>query len=304
MRVTQLRQADLNLLVVFAVLAEERSVSRTAARLFISQPAVSRALQRLRDTFDDDLLVRTPAGYETTPKGQRLAAELSLMLPRLDRLLSGERFDPMREEASFRIGATEQATHVLGPPLCREHLPLESQVSFELVPWHDGLFDALAHGSIDMLFYGDDGHVPDHLSREVLFDTQFVCVVDAKSRHRKRLTLAQYVAARHIGVGILGGRQTHLEQRLAAIGEHRRFAIRVPYIGAAIRSVVGTDLVATVPERMAREAAKSAAVRVVGAPRELGTMRYLMIWHPRVESDAAHTWLRETMRAVGRSLEN
>src|ERR1700745_3615062 len=89
MRVTQLRQADLNLLIVFTVLAEERNVTRAAARLFLSQPAVSRALQRLRDTFHDDLLIRTANGYEPTPKGQRLLQELATMLPRLDRLMAG-----------------------------------------------------------------------------------------------------------------------------------------------------------------------------------------------------------------------
>ncbi len=94
MRVTQLRQADLNLLVVFSVLAEERNVSRAAKRLLLSQPAVSRALQRMRDTFHDDLLVRTAKGYEPTPQGERVLQELEVMLPRLDRLISGSTFDP------------------------------------------------------------------------------------------------------------------------------------------------------------------------------------------------------------------
>ena len=103
MRLTQLRQADLNLLVVFAVFAEERNVSRTAERLLLSQPAVSRALQRLRETFHDDLFVRSSAGYELTPQGQHLLEELESMLPRLDRLLSGSNFDPSAEQTSFRI---------------------------------------------------------------------------------------------------------------------------------------------------------------------------------------------------------
>jgi DNA-binding transcriptional LysR family regulator len=97
-RTTHLRQADLNLLVVFTVLAEERNVTRTAARLLLSQPAVSRALQRLRDMFHDDLLVRSSSGYEPTPKGQRLVHELETSLPCLDRLLSGSDFDPAGEE--------------------------------------------------------------------------------------------------------------------------------------------------------------------------------------------------------------
>jgi DNA-binding transcriptional LysR family regulator len=89
MRIMHLRQADLNLLVVFTALAEERNVTRAAARLLLSQPAVSRALQRLRGMLHDDLLIRTSSGYEPTPKGQRLLQELALTLPRLDRFLSG-----------------------------------------------------------------------------------------------------------------------------------------------------------------------------------------------------------------------
>src|ERR1700752_1466694 len=101
MRITHLRQADLNLLVVFTALAEERNVTRAASRLLLSQPAVSRASGRLRDMFDDDLLIRTSSGYEPTPKGQRLLHELESTLPRLDRLLSGTDFDPTTEETSF-----------------------------------------------------------------------------------------------------------------------------------------------------------------------------------------------------------
>src|SRR5258706_15127033 len=109
MHITQLRQADLNLLIVFTVLAEERNVTRAAARLALSQPAVSRALQRLRDMFHDDLLVRSAEGYEPTPKGQRLLQELESTLPRLDRLLSGSDFDPASEETTFRIALTDHA---------------------------------------------------------------------------------------------------------------------------------------------------------------------------------------------------
>src|SRR3984957_20616800 len=100
MRITHLRQADLNLLVVFTALAEERNVTRAAARLLLSQPAVSRALQRLRDMFRDDLLIRTSSGYEPTPKGERLLRELSTTLTGLGPLLTGGQFDPAAEEAT------------------------------------------------------------------------------------------------------------------------------------------------------------------------------------------------------------
>src|SRR4030088_1386331 len=128
MRVTQLRQADLNLLVVVPVLADERNVSRAAKRLLLSQPAVSRALQRLRDMFHDDLLIRTSSGYQPTPKGQRLLQELEISLPRLDRLLSGGEFNPAEGEGSFRNPRTDPPPHVLFPPLLRTVLASAGKV--------------------------------------------------------------------------------------------------------------------------------------------------------------------------------
>src|ERR1700747_525028 len=134
MRITQLRQADLNLLIVFTVLSEERNVTRAAARLLLSQPAVSRALQRLRDMFHDDLLIRTANGYEPTPKGQRLLQDLATMLPRLDRLMAGGDFDPSTEDASFRIAATDHAAYLLVPALSTSVLTKNRKVEFSFVP--------------------------------------------------------------------------------------------------------------------------------------------------------------------------
>src|ERR1700745_3129009 len=105
MHTAHLRQADLNLLVAFTAVAEERNITRAASPLLLSQPAVSRALDRLRDTFHDDLWIRTPNGYEPTPKGQRLLHELETMLPRLDRLMAGADFNPSTEGATFSVAA-------------------------------------------------------------------------------------------------------------------------------------------------------------------------------------------------------
>jgi DNA-binding transcriptional LysR family regulator len=175
MRVTQLRQADLNLLVVFSVLAEERNVSRAAKRLLLSQPAVSRAPQRMRATFHDDLLVRTDKGYEPTPQGERVLRELEVMLPRLDRLISGSSFDPAAEPGSFRIAATDNATSILAPILCRNVLPAAKQVRFTSAAWRSGAFDDLSHGRLDLALIGDEGYVPSPLQTEVTTKRTCLC---------------------------------------------------------------------------------------------------------------------------------
>jgi DNA-binding transcriptional LysR family regulator len=300
MRTTHLRQADLNLLVVFTVLAEERNVTRAAARLLISQPAVSRALQRLRDMFHDDLLIRSSSGYEPTPKGQRLLHELETSLPRLDRLLSGSDFDPATEETVFRIAATDHTCHVLCPRLCGTVLTPGVKVSFDFLPLHDGQFEAMEKGRLDLVLVADDGYAPAHFAKEVIFEVDFVCVVARESRFSRAVTLKQYLAADHIGISILGGIQTIPEKRLAAIGAKRRCPLRVPYHTAAMRSLIGTNLIATVPRRMAEAEASNPAIKILKAPAVLGTFKYLMAWHPRMNTDAAHTWLRSTIREAGK----
>ena len=299
MRITQLRQADLNLLVVFTVLAEERHVSRAATRLLLSQPAVSRALQRLREMFHDDLLVRTANGYEPTPQGERIIQELEIMLPKLDRLLSGSSFDPAIEEATFRIAATDNATAVLAPLLCRRVLPKAGKVRFDFIAWSSDAFEKLQHGSIDLVLIGSLVNIPSSLQSQMIYQEEFVCVADSKCRYKDALTITQYIKADHVSISIQGGIQVVPDKPLADMGYKRKIAIQVPYFEAAMRCVCGTELVATMPRQFIEGMPRSKAVKVLKPPPEIKGFRYMMIWHPRVNSDAAHAWLRSTMRQMG-----
>lgn len=302
MHVAQLRQADLNLLVVLAVLGEERNVSRAAVRLSLGQPAVSRCLQRARGMFHDDLLVRTNTGFEPTPFGQRLLRELEVILPKLDELLSGTSFDPNREEVTFRISSTDYATHVVCPRLGQDYLNGGGKAIFEFLPWSDAVFDAMEHGRLDLLLNADDGNAPSNFAREALFEEEFVCVVAREHAPSRPLTLKQYLSARHIEISTFGGVQSLPQQFLVKLGVKRQCSLRLPYFAAAIRAVAGTALVATVPRRIAAYEARNPALKVVGAPKELRGFKYQMVWHPRMKTDAAHVWLRATMREIGKQI--
>ncbi len=304
MHITQLRQADLNLLIVFTVLAEERNVSRAAARLTLSQPAVTRAMQRLRDMFRDDLLVRVSGNYELTPKGERLIQELETTLPRLDRLLASSEFDPRTETVRFRLMGTDYAAHVIGIPLAKHFLEAGNNLAFDILPLNDEMFDAMDRGRIDLLLYADDGNVPTHLARQILFEEEFVCVVAKSSPYAHKLTLHQYLGGLHVGVNTLAGSQTVPDQTLAAGGLMRNCPFRVPFFAEAIRTVAGTDLIATVPKRIAVHEALNAELRLVKAPKPIGRFTYLMAWHPRMESDAAHIWLRNAVNKIAEAVQN
>ena len=302
MRIEHLRQADLNLLVIFTAIAEERNITRAAARLLLSQPAVTRALQRLRDTFHDDLLIRTSTGYEPTPAGQRLLQDLATMLPRLDRLMAGGDFEPTTEDATFRIAATDHAAYLLAPPLYTSVLPKRTKVKFSFVPLHAGQYEALEKGRLDLVLNADHDTATLHLSKEAIFEVDFVCVVSRKSKFARAVTLKQYLAADHVAVDIIGGAQTHPDRNLAAIGEKRRCPLVVAQHTVAMRIAAVTDMIATVPRRMAMLEASNKSTKILEAPAVIGSFTYVMIWHPRMQTDAAHAWLRSIIRDLGRGL--
>ncbi len=234
MRVTHLRRADLNLLVVFTALAEERNVDA--------------------------------------------------------------------EETTFRVAVTDHASQVLCPLVCKTIVPRARKVSFDFVSFRDETFEGIDRGRLDLFLNAADGHVPSRFATETIFEAEFACVVAKQSSYSRALTLKQYLAASHVGVGILGGLPTIPDERLAAVGVKRRCPIWVPYFSAAIRCVPGTDLVATVPRGIAEFESGNAGVKVLKPPEVLGTFQYLMAWHPRMNTDAAHLWLRAVIREVGESV--
>jgi DNA-binding transcriptional LysR family regulator len=302
MRVTHLRQSDLNLLVVFATLAEEGTITGAASRLLLSQPAVSRALQRLRSMFKDDLFIRGPAGYQLTPKGQSVLREVEVTLPKLDRLLSGDLFDPVNEEATFRIAGRDHAFSVLCPVFCRQFVPAANKVSFEFVAAGDGSFAAMERGRLDLVLCTDDEAIPPHFQSEVLYKESVVCVVAKENPLPRKLTLKRYLDSWHISVKIKSREPTIVEKSLASLGVKRRSGVRMPYLWAALRSVPGTEFMVTVPGRLGKAIENDRALRILKPPAELRPFKYLMVWHPRMNSDAAHTWLRQMIRKAGRAV--
>jgi DNA-binding transcriptional LysR family regulator len=139
--------------------------------------------------FDDDLFIRMAAGYELTPQGQRLLHKLEVMLPKLDRLLSGSNFDPAVEQASFRLAVTDNAAAVLAPVLCREVLPSAKKVRFDFVAWHKGSFDEVTHGSVDLAFGASSVEAPPPLQSQTIYEEEFVVRLMQRVPSRRRLRL-------------------------------------------------------------------------------------------------------------------
>jgi DNA-binding transcriptional LysR family regulator len=298
MRLEKLRQADLNLLVTFAAIAEEKSVTGAAARLLLSQPAVSRALQRARAMFHDDLLIRAPDGFEFTVRGREILKELENLLPRVEGLIAPSVFDPALESARFRLSGPDNVCAVVVPRLCQRYANNSCRVEFEFHPWQSGIAEMIEHGQLDLILHIDDGLLPVHFHSEPLYREEWVCAVARESRFGDRLSLKEYQEANHIVVGTYAGVQTIPDKRMAALGMKRRSCIRIPYFGVALGCLPGTDLVLTATSGLMPLIRANRGLRLVQCPKELHSFYFLMAWHPRLNSDPRHQWLREAIRGA------
>ena len=301
MRLTHTRQADLNLLVALAVLLEERQISTAADRYFLSQPAMSRSLQRLRTLFGDELLVKTKEGYELTIRAKQIQSELSEILARLEIMLRGGNFEPAIAEDCFTIACTDYAAIIMGQPLFQSFYSQAPHASLNIESWYDEAFDDCQKGKLDLIMWVNA--VPQPLVSEVLFEEEFVCVLAQDNPlSQQELTLDKFLNCSHVVVNVEKGQQTLIERKLEELGVTRKPALRVPYFGAAIHAVQKTSLVATVPQRIARSYNNHLDIKVVPAPIELERFRYIMAWHPRLSEDKAHCWLRNTIEQCAMSL--
>ncbi|GBG37788.1 LysR family transcriptional regulator [Mycobacterium montefiorense] len=295
MLTTHIDRVDLNLLPPLVALLEERHVSRAADRLALSQPAMSRALQRLRRHFGDELLVRGPDGYSLTPRAERIRDQLATVVTELDQLFANETFDPATTPQSFRLAVSDYTVAAFGPALVRRILRQSPNSTVICEALDARVFDKLDAGTLDLAIYGRAA--PERYSSQHLFTDRFVCVVAAEHplTARTSVSLSQYLRWPHLSIDV--GRPW-VDLALESRGATRRVAVVLPYhvVGSSI--LPGTDLVLTVPARLVSQFADSSRVRVLHAPRELGDVQFYTVWHPRLDSDPAHSWLRGIVRDV------
>ncbi|WP_250009051.1 LysR family transcriptional regulator [Actinoplanes sp. M2I2] len=302
MHATHIGRVDLNLLPALIALLEERHVSRAAVRVGMSQPAMSRSLHRLRRTLGDDLLVRTPEGYRLTPRGERILDRLATAVPQLEDVFAGAEFDPSTTELEMRVAGSDYAQAVIGPGLSSRVATASPGSTLRFRPWHRDVLAELSDGVLDLAFIG--AQTPEPLRREELFSDRFVCVVSAGHplADRPALGLAEYLGCRHLIIDLVDGRQPAIDRVLSARGTPRRAGLILPVHATATLALPGTDLVLTMPQRLVGHYASGEALRVLRAPDEIGTMTYWMAWHPRLDRDPVHRWLRDGVRETAAGL--
>jgi DNA-binding transcriptional LysR family regulator len=301
MREVDLQKVDLNLLHALRALLEERHVTRAANRIFLSQPAMSRAFERLRLMFADNLLVRSGRGYQRTVRGEHLLRELESLMPRLEALVRGEHFAPGRSQERFRVALTDHASAVLLPPLLRRIRAAAPHARIEVSAWRRQMYEDVVAGGLDTALSAEAA--PTALESEVLYEDDFVCLVgSAQPVGTRRFTLKQYLNLPHALVETWEAQQTPVDRPLAELGLKRRAVLRTPFFVSTVLAIARTDLTLTLPRRLAKSIGSVAGVRMVEPPHEIKGFSYFMVWHARLTAEPAHAWFREQLRTVARAI--
>lgn len=291
----ELKDIDLNLLVVFQQLLIDRRVSTVATNLGLSQPGVSNALARLRKLTDDTLFLRTPTGMEPTPFAQQLAEPTARALQVIHAALNQKAsFDPASSKRAFTVGMTDIGEIYFLPKLMKELARVAPNVSLSTVRNAAvNLQDEMAAGHVDLAL----GLLPQlkagYFQRQ-LFKQHYVCMFRRGHPldNKKEVTLREFSAAEHVVVVAEGtghGRADELLRRRKVV---RKVVLTVPHYVAVGHILHGSDLVATVPERLAQALARPFGLSYVRHPARLPEIGISLFWHSRYHRDPGIEWLR------------
>lgn len=286
---------DGRLLRLLVAVVEERSITRAAERLGVTQSAVSHLLERLRSIVADPLVVKAGRGVVPTARAEALAARARSLLDDLRAFATADGFDPATLTATFTLAANELQCDLLLPPLLRRLRALAPGVSLRVVPSGVPGADLLRHDACQLLVTPRPPDTGELLQRR-LFSDRYRVFFDERARNAPR-DLDEYLAADHVTVVHEPGRRLDVDRILGdELRLQRRFVATVPVFSGVPPLLRGGPLLATLPGLLQRELLRG--LSSAEAPVPLPEMPMFMVWHARRQSDPVHLWLREQLLAV------
>ena len=294
---------DLNLLTVLDALIKERNVTRAARRVGLSQSATSSALGRLRTLFDDPLFVRTRDGMVPTKRTLSMSGRLEAMLEGVRGLLSASEFDPKTASLTWNLVTSDYAQVLVVPPLVRDLASSAPGVTVRVQPLVLDVGEHLGSGDADVVLAP---FVKLHagLRAVPLFWETMTCIV--RRGHplakKKKPTLRQYVSFGHVLTSPQGRGPAMMDTVLAERGMTRRVAAVVPHFIITPEIVAHTDLIATLPTRVAKRAAADGRFFLFEPPLPTPRFEMSLAWHVRSEEDPLQRWLRQALIELVRSI--
>ncbi len=287
---------DMKLLAVFDEIYKTRSVSRAGESLGLPQTSVSLALGRLRRVFNDQLFVRTGDGMLPTPRAAALVPQLRQALELLQSATRQQaEFDPASSNKAFRIAMTDISHLEFLPALMNKLGNVAPGVRIEVLRITSETARLLESGDADLAI----GYMPEldaGFYQQRLFEDGFACVVRrAHPRIDKNLTESRFKKERHVILAAPGTGNEIVEQELKRQQTQRNVALSLPTLPGVGNLLAHTDLIATVPERIAQTLVKIAQVKAIASPYKFPRFAIKQHWHERFQNDQANRWLRSTL---------
>lgn len=289
---------DLNLLAILDAILRTRSVTKAAERVGLSKPATSHALARLREQLGDPILVRSGQSWVLTQRAELIAEQVATLVAQAVRVFERDgAFDVRVLDREFRIHATDHAVTVLGVPVGRAVGREAPGVVLRFLPILPDDVSAL-RGDVDLAI-GVFPSLPAEFRKVKLFEDRFVCVVrnDHPLVHGK-LTLKTYCELHHVLVAPRGRGGSKVDDLLRERGLSRRVTRCLPYFLAALHCVAESDCVATLSARLAVKHAERFGLQVIKPPFPIPGYTVDQVWHPRVDAEPAHMWLRRLITST------
>jgi LysR family nod box-dependent transcriptional activator len=294
----ELADVDLNLLVAFDALLTERSVTRAARRLGMTQPGTSNALSRLRRLFDDPLLVRDGTTLAPTARAESLVEPVRAALALVSQALEQRsEFDPATDDATLTISCSDYSLLMLVGPLVRHVAAQAPGVTIQVRPRATDPAMLLRSGEVDLVIEPTEILADAALAAQPLFSDRWLCCLSTENTQvGDEMTLATYQRLGHLVYSMGRGQPISLPDRhLSQAKVTRRVEFVVESFLLAPFLLQGTDLVTLVPERAAAHLARTADVRFLEPPVKLPAFTEVLWWHPRRTPDPAHAWVREQL---------
>lgn len=297
MHQTNLNALDLNLLPPLEALLTRRHVTHAAADVGLSQPAMSRALARLRSALGDPLLVKSQSGLVLTPLAQSLAPRVAEATARIRGIFAPMDFDPAQQERTLRVAATDAQTVLLAPPIM-QRLAFESpRLNLVMERYTRDMQARMEQGTLDCAFALTTSELPAGAMSEAIAEDRLVMAMrDGHPLARKNWTIADYGKVSHVGISIFGDGQSEIDAQLASAGVRRRMALVTPHFTAALAAVASTDMVTTLSETFARRFAPALGLTLKQPPLPATELTMTLVWSHVRNSDPLLTWFRSIIR--------
>ncbi|MCF7981682.1 MAG: LysR family transcriptional regulator [Pseudomonadales bacterium] len=292
-----IRNVDLNLLKVFDAIMREKHISRAAERLCVSQPTVSNALNRLRVLYEDDLFIRTAKGVTPTSKAVEISTFIRDAIQRIESTLdTGSEFRPETSHRKFTVALTDYGELYFLPHLMEELGKLAPDVEIVCLPTPGAMLNLeMKSGSVDLVWDWKKIDDIDFVSDKIFEDKSF-CV--ARKDHPDigdSLSLEQFLQSEHV---ILRPTRTHIpliERYLENMGLERKVVTEVSHVLVIPAIVASTNLLAAMPERLARHFAKQLNLKIFPNPIFEKPVSVYQMWHKHFENDEGHRWFRNLL---------